>query len=155
MSGPVLQMLGANYNIEPFFFSSSLSWIPSRFQEDVQEAKGDHITITLTFLRTVEHLEADNASQVLECVSASEHEANDSGPVIDTQAPLFLKSEEGNCDLVIDLLSVHLIRNTDGNTLISYHHTSPEATSAQYLHERIRFAGRPIRLLAKYFPKIS
>lgn len=29
------------YNIEPFFFSSSLNWIPSRFQEDIQPKKGD------------------------------------------------------------------------------------------------------------------
>ncbi len=59
MSGPVLQMLGTmcaqfpsiqmfeftgayvSYNIEPFFFSSSLSWIPSRFQEEVQPGRGD------------------------------------------------------------------------------------------------------------------
>lgn len=57
------------YNIEPFFFSSSLSWIPSRFQEEVRPGLGDRmfslrsaaalfsfssrldITITLTFLR--------------------------------------------------------------------------------------------------------
>lgn len=53
MSGPVLQMLGATcvalycppasltvstqrrsnrYNVEPFFFSSSINWIPSRYQ---------------------------------------------------------------------------------------------------------------------------
>ena len=58
MSGPVLQMLGARYvwalgiyvfaltdafrfNIEPFYFSSSLNWIPSRFQEEIKEDVGD------------------------------------------------------------------------------------------------------------------
>ncbi|KAF5384255.1 hypothetical protein D9615_003333 [Tricholomella constricta] len=54
LSGPVLQMLGAKYNIEPFFFSSSLDWIPSRYQE--QAGKGHHtITITLTFLKSDGH----------------------------------------------------------------------------------------------------
>jgi len=60
----------SSYTIEPFFFSSSLNWIPSRYQEDVRAEKGDRtlfcvacalptihglsdITITLTFLRTM------------------------------------------------------------------------------------------------------
>ena len=29
------------YNIEPFFWSSSLNWIPSRFQEEIQDNVGD------------------------------------------------------------------------------------------------------------------
>jgi hypothetical protein len=29
------------YNIEPFFLSSSLNWIPSRYQEDLQPGKED------------------------------------------------------------------------------------------------------------------
>src|ERR1700731_3630545 len=57
----------SRYNIEPFFFSSSLKWIPSRFQEDLQPQKqyrkacvsigkyvlivASDITVTLTFLR--------------------------------------------------------------------------------------------------------
>jgi hypothetical protein len=44
--------------------------------------------------------------------------------------------------LVLDLLSVHLIRHVDGSTIISFH---PEidhpTTAAAYMHERIRFAG--------------
>jgi hypothetical protein len=61
MSGPTLQMLGgkyviifsvaifgstvviSRYDIEPFFFSSSLNWIPSRFQEDRRENIGDRM----------------------------------------------------------------------------------------------------------------
>jgi len=74
----------------------------------VQEAKGDRtfaaicdsinliyvdMTITLTFLRTVKNLEVDDAPQVLEYASdSSEYEDNDPGPVINTQAPLLLKS---------------------------------------------------------------
>ena len=30
-----------SYNIEPFYFSSSLNQIPSRFQEDIQDHTGD------------------------------------------------------------------------------------------------------------------
>jgi hypothetical protein len=44
LSGPVLQMLGTKYNIEPFFFSSSFNWIPSRYQEDIRPGQGDRET---------------------------------------------------------------------------------------------------------------
>ncbi|SJL10696.1 uncharacterized protein ARMOST_14088 [Armillaria ostoyae] len=92
MSGPVLQKLGAYYNIEPFFFSSSLSWTPSRFQEEVQPGRGDR----------------------------------------------------KGCALVLDLLAVHLIRNVEGNTLISYHTSGREATSAPFLQERMHYAGQSV-----------
>lgn len=59
------------YNIEPFFFSSSLNWIPSRYEEEVRAKKGDRkyfittqqgpvdlsfsdVTITLTFLKSLD-----------------------------------------------------------------------------------------------------
>ena len=68
MSGPVLRMLGAKYvlsslkgrmadgtlyryNIEPFFFSSSLNWIPSRFQSDAREGVGDRMYLTVHMLQ--------------------------------------------------------------------------------------------------------
>jgi hypothetical protein len=42
----------------------------------------------------------------------------------------------------LDLLSVHLVRNINGSTIISYHPTlNIPATTAPFLHERIRFAG--------------
>ncbi|KAK0224094.1 hypothetical protein IW262DRAFT_873230 [Armillaria fumosa] len=145
MSGPVLQMLGAKYNIEPFFFSSSLSWIPSRFQEEVRPEKGDHITITLTFLKTMDAVIASDHSSILSIMSstASEDTLAPGEQVINTQAPLVLRSGDG-CSLVLDLLAVHLIRNVEGNTLISYHNSDHGATSASYLHERIRFAGQSV-----------
>ncbi|KAF9048217.1 hypothetical protein BDZ89DRAFT_1057791, partial [Hymenopellis radicata] len=74
MSGPVLQMLGAKYNIEPFFFSSSISWIPSRFQEEVRPGKGDRTSVSpcynhLDFLKacgddamSVPNIEASDSS---------------------------------------------------------------------------------------------
>ncbi|KAG7445230.1 uncharacterized protein BT62DRAFT_897935 [Guyanagaster necrorhizus] len=139
MSGPVLQMLGAKYNIEPFFFSSSLSWIPSRFQEEVRPGRGDHITITLTFLKTMDAIVASDSTSS----AASEDTLAPGEQVINTQAPLVLRSGDG-CSLVLDLLAVHLIRNVEGNTLISYHNSDREATSAPYLHERIRFAGQSV-----------
>lgn len=44
--------------------------------------------------------------------------------------------------LALDLLSVHLIRNVKGNTIISYHvNMDLPTTTAEYFHERIRFAG--------------
>ncbi|ESK94948.1 hypothetical protein Moror_13953 [Moniliophthora roreri MCA 2997] len=137
MSGPVLQMLGAKYNIEPFFFSSSSNWIPSRFQEEVRVDKGDHITVILTFLRSVE----GNLSSVISKASTDATKLNE---VLNTQAPLYLSSGDG-CYLVLDLLAVHLIRDEHNNTLISYHHTDPDSSSgAAYLHERIRFAGQSV-----------
>ncbi|KAF8892904.1 hypothetical protein BD779DRAFT_1765736 [Infundibulicybe gibba] len=153
MSGPVLQMLGARYNIEPFFFSSSLSWIPSRYQEDVQAGIGDHITITMTFLRSTRVLKKNprdnftsygNMSASSSTVNVSNgHSINEQ--MIDTRAPLALRGAEKRL-LVLDLLSVHLIRNVNGNTIISYHpnHKISRSATAAYLHERIRFAGQSV-----------
>lgn len=81
--------------------------------------------------------------------------------MIDTQAPLSLSSSKiialsmvsaalelmtfqptGGQLLVLDLLSVHLIRSTEGSTIISYHPSLPlPTTTAKDLHQRIRFAG--------------
>jgi hypothetical protein len=48
--------------------------------------------------------------------------------------------------LCLDLLSVHVIRNVEGNTIISYHSNMDlPTTGAEELHDRIRFAGRPTR----------
>lgn len=145
MSGPVLQMLGATYNIEPFFFSSSLGWIPSRYEEEVRPNQGDHITITLTFLRTMDHPDASSLHTFPSGSASStmtSHYDRQNQQVIDTQAPLFLHSSDHY--LILDLLAVHLIRSTDGNTIISYHNTDNDSTSATYLHERIRFAGQSV-----------
>ncbi|KAJ7164984.1 hypothetical protein C8R46DRAFT_1097786 [Mycena filopes] len=145
LTGPVLMMLGAKYNIEPFFFSSSLGWIPSRYEEEVRPKQGDHITITLTFLRTMDHpgasslhtFPSDSASSTM-----TSHYEPLADQVIDTQAPLFLHSSDHY--LILDLLAVHLIRGVDGNTIISYHNSDADTTSATYLHERIRFAGQSV-----------
>ncbi|KAF7343483.1 hypothetical protein MVEN_01781200 [Mycena venus] len=141
LSGPVLMMLGAKYNIEPFFFSSSLGWIPSRYEEEVRPGQGDHITITLTFLRPMDHPEGSLHTYPSDS-STMTSLPDLQGQVIDTQAPLFLHSSD--IYLILDLLAVHLIRSTDGNTIISYHNPEADTTSATYLHERIRFAGQSV-----------
>lgn len=44
---------------------------------------------------------------------------------------------------MLDLLSVHLIRNVAGSTIISYHPSlNLPTTTAQFLQERIRFSGK-------------
>lgn len=59
--------------------------------------------------------------------------------MIDTQAPLPLSS--GHL-LVLDFLSVHMIRNSEGSTIISYHPSLPlPTTTAKDLQDRIGLAG--------------
>ena len=48
----------------------------------------------------------------------------------------------GKRQLVLDFLSVHLIRRADSSVIISFHPTLDHPTTkADYLHDRIRFAG--------------
>lgn len=128
-------MLGAHYNIEPFFFSSSLNWIPSRYQEELRPTKGDHITIILTFLRKVD-IPEPAASELIPHGNRG----------IDTHDPLYLSSERGDTQILLrDLLSVHMVRSTHGSTIISYH-PNPESgrTSAKNLHSRVHLAGKSV-----------
>jgi Mg2+ and Co2+ transporter CorA len=154
MSGPVLRMLGAKYNIEPFFFSSSLNFIPSRFQEDARKGIGDHITITLPFIQVIPtEILLNQGFQASPETLVSTGEDPMVTKVIDTQAPLKIQLKRFDLDdgpivkraLVSDLLSVHLVRNVNGNTIISYHaNVDLPTTKANYLHERIRFAGQSV-----------
>ncbi|KAF8236165.1 hypothetical protein L208DRAFT_1391284 [Tricholoma matsutake] len=149
LSGHVLQMLGTRFNIEPFFFSSSLSWIPSRFQEEVQQQKGDHITVTLTFIKSMpmqpynRRHQGSQASFGSMSTLASQDGTLPDKQMIDTQAPLRLRSS--NRQLVLDLISVHLIRHIDGSTILSFHpDIDHPVTDAKYMHKRIRFAGQSV-----------
>lgn len=86
--------------------------------------------------------------------------------MINTQAPLVLTTSKwiwppfmtygkliesyttDERQLVMDLLSVHLIRKQRGSVIISYHPTKDiPITTARYLHERIRFAGKHLTAL--------
>lgn len=44
------------YRIEPFFFSSSMNWIPSRYQEEVKKGEGDRKHLGLMLARLILHL---------------------------------------------------------------------------------------------------
>ncbi|KAJ7512343.1 hypothetical protein B0H11DRAFT_478791 [Mycena galericulata] len=133
LSGPVLQMLGTRYNVEPFFFSSSLNWIPARYQEAVGE--GDHITLTLTFIRTMQHLPPSYDSSIRTLNSADQK--------IDTQAPLILSSSDRI--LLPDLIAIHMVRSPKRSTIISYHPPQEHrTTAARVLRARLLAAGQSV-----------
>ncbi|KAG1736667.1 uncharacterized protein EDB91DRAFT_1055551, partial [Suillus paluster] len=149
MSLPVLQMLGTKFNIEPFFFSSSLNWIPSHYQEEVRPGKGDHITITLPFMRTMQNPVTRSTTPVETPDSGRyiplQHiptDHDDSQQIIDTQAPLPLR--DGNI-LLLDLLAIHMVRSGDSSTIISYHPSSSwRRPSAKRLHSLVNRAGQSV-----------
>ncbi|KAG2071272.1 hypothetical protein BDR04DRAFT_1098684 [Suillus decipiens] len=106
------------YDIEPFFFTSSINWIPSRYQEAPTHKEGDR----------THHLSQSS------CSPSDTH--------INTQAP-FLMSD-GDM-LFIDLLAIHVVRGVETSTIISYH---PESTwcrtSAKRLHFLMRLVGESV-----------
>ncbi|KIK44700.1 hypothetical protein CY34DRAFT_10847 [Suillus luteus UH-Slu-Lm8-n1] len=124
-------MLGTNYKIEPFFFSSSANWIPSRYREEVQHKKGDHITVILPFIGTSEKKNNEPARS-----SSPEpiHRKN----TIDVMAPLHV---HGKHVLLIDLLAIHMIRQKDASTIITYHPRLGGRTTAKRLHQVMERAG--------------
>jgi len=141
LTEPVLQMLGTWYNVEPFFWTSSINWIPSRYQENICLREGDHITVTLSFPRAHQW---DGLSKLKRTDTVEE---------IDTQSPLpiqFTSPEHGvlaNHSLILDLLSVHLIRNVRTSTIISYQpppYKGSPSTSASSLHSRVYLAGKSV-----------
>ncbi|KAF8811269.1 hypothetical protein BYT27DRAFT_7134272 [Phlegmacium glaucopus] len=142
LTGPVLRMLGTRYNIEPFFFSSSIGWIPSRYQSNVVPDRGDHITITLVFIRPIQ-----NPTTVPPSPSSTYTPsiASRAAPdlMIDTQSPLLLRSSD--LILVTELLALHVVRSPDSSTIISYHPTAEHrATPAADMHARMHSMGRSV-----------
>ncbi|KAG2140510.1 uncharacterized protein EDB93DRAFT_1330099 [Suillus bovinus] len=157
MKHPVLQMLGTRYNIEPFFFTSSLNWIPSRYQEEVVKKKGDHITVTLLFIRAVswgvtpasshnKHVSGESSMPLckfkLDCFIDSER-------AIDTQESLRLRSVSSSAEkyLLQDMLALHMIRSSDpcGSTIISYHPSSHwNRTTAERLKNLVHKVGESV-----------
>ncbi|KAJ7489584.1 hypothetical protein FB451DRAFT_693768 [Mycena latifolia] len=140
LSGPVLQMLGTKYNIEPFFFSSSINWIPARYQEAVGE--GDHITLTLTFIRSMQN-PTTMPSSPTSSYSPTLHTLQSADQVIDTQAPLVLSSS--NHILLPDILAIHMVRSPELSTIISYHPPHTHRTTTAYgLRTRLLAAGQSV-----------
>ncbi|KAG6918781.1 hypothetical protein DXG01_011532 [Tephrocybe rancida] len=145
LSGPVLQMLGTKYNIEPFYFSSSIGWIPSRYEEEVKLGHSDHITISLTFIRTMRNPTtlppSSTSSYTASITSRQQHNLPDQ--VIDTQAPLYIRSSDRI--LFPDLLSLHMVRSHMNSTIISYHPDQEHrSTTALSLHSRLNAAGHSV-----------
>ncbi|KIK80758.1 hypothetical protein PAXRUDRAFT_833344 [Paxillus rubicundulus Ve08.2h10] len=147
MSKQVLQMLGTKYVVEPFFFSSSINWIPSRYQEEVKPREGDHITITLPFIRAVQNPRTRPSSPTspssipFRLHSARPDLSQGEEQVIDTQSPLVLRST--NKMLLQDLLAIHMVRNTKSSTVISYHPNLRRA-SAKRLHRLVQRIGQSV-----------
>jgi hypothetical protein len=141
MKHPVLQMLGTRYNIEPCFFTSSLNWIPSRYQAEVAKKKGDHITVTLLFVRTAPCNKPAAPSQNKH-VSCGEK-------AINTQESLCLRSVHSPAEkyLLQDLLALHMIRSSDpsGSTIISYHPSAQwDRTTAEQLNKLVHKVGESV-----------
>ncbi|KAF7366872.1 hypothetical protein MSAN_00945900 [Mycena sanguinolenta] len=140
LSGPVLQMLGTKFDVEPFFFSSSFNWIPARYQEAV--GQGDHITLTLTFIRCMQN-PTTMPSSLTSSYSPAVPTLNSAEQIIDTQAPLRLSST--NQILLPDILAIHMVRSPSLSTIISYHppHTH-RTTTAHTLRTRLLAAGQSV-----------
>ncbi|KAG2067601.1 hypothetical protein BDR04DRAFT_1144244 [Suillus decipiens] len=125
LTQPVLRMLGAKYDIEPFFFTSAINCIPSQYQEASHHGGDPEVTTPLT-----------NSSSI-------DPEpwgfVNDSP--IDIQAPV--STSDGRM-LFIDL-AIHMVRDVKTNTIISYHPESAgDLTSAKHLHSLIQLAGESV-----------
>ncbi|KAF8527528.1 hypothetical protein BU17DRAFT_81731 [Hysterangium stoloniferum] len=136
LSVSVMQILGTKYNIEPFYFSSSVNWIPSCYQEAVHPKEGDHITITLTFVR------GKQMGRLSSGPSATFY-----GERIGDQPALILRNDDPSRthdqSLVLEMLALHMVRTRESSTIISYH-APHSTTSAEQLHNRVALAGRSV-----------
>ncbi|KAG2356781.1 hypothetical protein BDR07DRAFT_420305 [Suillus spraguei] len=145
LSESVLKMLGTKYNIEPFFFSSSTNWIPSRYQEEVRHGDGDHITVILPFIRITD---SEKQKKMYPAMKPGEKRT------IDVMSPLHLHGNPyllllqlclslsiGDHVLLIDLLAIHMIREKDSSTIITYHPALSDRTTAEHLHQVMERAG--------------
>ncbi|KIO02910.1 hypothetical protein M404DRAFT_1001823 [Pisolithus tinctorius Marx 270] len=136
-------MLGTTFEIEPFFFSSSTNWIPSRYQEDAKAGYGDHITVTLPFICTMRKsgTRPESISSVGSVTSQKFAPPMLEVLEIHTQAPLELTHEI----LLQDLLAIHMVRTRDSSTIISYHPISNlQKTSARRLQSLVQRTGNNV-----------
>ncbi|KAK0459741.1 uncharacterized protein EV420DRAFT_1269095 [Desarmillaria tabescens] len=165
LNGPVLQMLGTRFTIDPFFFSSSLGWIPCRYQEQFLPGRGDHITLTLMFVLTRPnrvHTSAPTPAPSSYPPSTNTIPQNgdtsydfsipsnffNEQTIIDTDQPLLLQST--NTLLDHDLIGIHAVRRSidhpSPSTVITYlpPPTQHGTTTADSLHARIMATGRSV-----------
>ncbi|KIJ14541.1 hypothetical protein PAXINDRAFT_12642 [Paxillus involutus ATCC 200175] len=121
LSSPVLQMLGTSFRIGPSFFSSLTNWIPSRHQEDLKTAEGDHITIVLPFVRVVK--DGDKSAKSTNGASSASLGGmippDKKRHAADFRTLLYLRSTHHV--LLKDLLAIHMVRTSTSNTIVSYH----------------------------------
>ncbi|OJA16736.1 hypothetical protein AZE42_07558 [Rhizopogon vesiculosus] len=124
--------------IEPFFFTSSINWIPSRYQEELIHGKGDHITITLPFVRKAPQGSESRSSTSPTQLDPATSQPSRLNPINNgISAPL----HNGNM-LCMDLLAIHMVRDVKRSIIISYHPQSTGCrTSAKHLHSLIRLVG--------------
>jgi Mg2+ and Co2+ transporter CorA len=61
---------------------------------------------------------------------------------IDTHAPLLLHSV--NKVLLLDFLAIHMIRNINGSTTLSFHHDMDGSTTAEEMFSRLKLVGRSV-----------
>ncbi|KAI5996503.1 hypothetical protein F5J12DRAFT_785455 [Pisolithus orientalis] len=147
----VLKMLGTTFDIEPFFFSSSTNWIPSRYQEDAKTEYRDRCTRkpgtrpeNVSSTRSATSQKLAPAMHGCSCNLAFLEVLE-----INTQAPLELTHEI----LLQDLLAIHMVRKRDSSTIISYHPISNlKKTSAKRLQSLVQRTGDSVywsKLFAK------
>ncbi|TFK23317.1 hypothetical protein FA15DRAFT_468962 [Coprinopsis marcescibilis] len=148
MSGPVLQMLGTRYNIEPSFFASSLNLIPVLSQKDSDQSGSNttkHVSIIIPFLRA-----RPDAMELLGRILGPPSSTASLVPTLNTDQflpqsmsvdhPLILTSN--NHLLLPDLVSVHLDQSHGTNTVISYHPSVKfPTTTAKEMNARFNLAG--------------
>ncbi|KAJ8580547.1 hypothetical protein M405DRAFT_886069 [Rhizopogon salebrosus TDB-379] len=135
LTPPVLRMLGTKYNIEPFFFTSSINWIPSRYQEALTHRQRDHITIILPFVRTVLKGSESQSPASSTPLDSAALQSSCSFSVDDHTNPQSSLIFRNGDILLMDLLAIHMIREEKANTIVSYH---PESTGCRTSAKRLR-----------------
>ncbi|KAG1736662.1 uncharacterized protein EDB91DRAFT_1142013, partial [Suillus paluster] len=108
---------------QPFFFTSSINWIPSYYQEAPIHGEGDR----------------KSEPSILSCIADTCSPCSpQTGTRINTQAHYPM----GDQMLVIDLLTIHMVRGLNTSTIISYHPDSAwRQTSAKHLHSLMQLVG--------------
>ncbi|EJD41233.1 hypothetical protein AURDEDRAFT_186597 [Auricularia subglabra TFB-10046 SS5] len=138
ISGRVMQAMGAFYRIEPFFFSSAINRISSRYHEQFKAQKGDHMFITLPFLRVTQVDRNEGEFEEPEILPAEVDSINVFVPL-----SLVGRNKKIKHTLQQDMLAVYLVRIENHQTLITIH-PGPYDDSALDMQDRIYMAGQGV-----------